>query len=211
MSFLVMVFFLGSAKADEVSQGAIAAEKAGCTNAACHGTTGISIVPNTPDIAGLGTKYMIKQLNDFRATNTPRPSVMNALALAIPEEDIRKIAVYYNSLEPKTTPVSQNDPRLTLGKSIYQGGVPHASIAPCMGCHGPSGKGIPGSKYPSLSGQKYQYVVDQLLKFQTSERHNDINNEMRLNVQRMTYKEIQSVAYYIQALRTINLGTLKVR
>lgn len=189
---------------------AIAIEKT-CATSACHGISGKSLLPKTPNLAGLSAKYISKQMREFRELSGPRPSTMTAFALTVTDEEVVKIAQYYQSLKREPVILSETDERFELGRSIYRGGVPHAGIAPCMGCHGPSGAGIPGSNYPRLSGQKYGYMIEQLQKFQTGIRHNDLNQEMRLNVKRMTGEEMRAVAYFIQGLNQTNIDTLRIR
>ncbi|MDI9347412.1 MAG: c-type cytochrome [Methylacidiphilales bacterium] len=202
---IVILFFpVLSAIADgDIVAGGKKAAVATCSSGACHGLSGVSIVPGTPHLAGLGEKYLIKQMKDFKKQPTLRASVMNGLILALKEEDFSDVAAYFNSMKRVAKPIVATDPRYELGRSIYMGGIPHIAVAACSGCHGPSGSGMPDSSYPALAGQDSTYVINQIKNFQTKQRANDTNGEMRSNVLRMTQTEIEAVAYYIQGLKSV--------
>ena len=63
--------------------------------AACHGDKGVPTDPKTiPVIWGQQRSYLMKQLRDFR--NGERNSaVMSPIAKGLAEDDLRKIAVYF--------------------------------------------------------------------------------------------------------------------
>ena len=81
-----------------------------------------------------------------------------------------------------------------------------------MGCHGPTGSGIPGAVYPQLSSQKAAYIEKQLKDFRSAAqnpnqeaapvgRQNDPSAMMRNAVKLLDDYQIKAVAQYIQGLQ----------
>ena len=123
------------------------------------------------------------------------------------ERVARDISAFFASQKLKP---GQADPALVdAGKAIYKGGIAEIGVPACMACHGPAGKGNPGSGYPQLASQKNVYVDKQLKDFRTAAqspgadvgRSNDASKMMRNAVKRMSDPEIKAVAQYIQGLQ----------
>ncbi len=171
--------------------------------AACHGADGNSAIPTNPSLAGQHPEYAFKQLTNFKADagKTPeRPSpVMTAIVANLSSEDMANAALYFSAQEPK--PRAARNPELVkLGQSIYRGGILAKGVAACASCHGPAGAGIP-AQFPRVSGQHAQYTSDQLKAFRAGTRANDPNRMMRIVALKLTDREIDAVAQYIQGLR----------
>lgn len=171
--------------------------------AACHGADGNSAIPVNPVLAGQHPEYAFKQLTNFKAEPgkaAERPSpVMAAIVASMSREDMANSALYFGGQEPK--PRAARDPeRVKLGQSIYRGGVSSKGVAACASCHGPNGAGIP-AQYPRLAGQHAQYTAEQLKAFRAGSRANDPNRMMRVLALKLTDREIDAVAQYIQGLR----------
>lgn len=171
--------------------------------AACHGADGNSAIAANPVLAGQHPEYAFKQLTNFKAESgkTPeRPSpVMTAIVANLSRDDMANAALYFGGQEAK--PRAARDPELVkLGQSIYRGGIANKAVASCASCHGPNGSGIP-SQFPRLAGQHAQYTADQLKAFRGGSRTNDSNRMMRVTALKLTDREIDAVAQYIQGLR----------
>lgn len=197
--FLILITLLLSLfHQSAIAEGDIAAgkEKAQVC-AACHGVDGNSTNPVWPNLAGQHEEYIVKQLMDFKAGNRENPQ-MTPMATNLSEQDMYDLAAYFSSQNPKW---GKTDPAaLELGQKIYRAGNMEAGVPACMACHGPTGRGNPAAKYPSLSGQHADYTETQLNAFRSKKRNNDINDVMRTIVGRMTHEEIKAVAQYIQGL-----------
>ncbi|MDO4436059.1 MAG: c-type cytochrome [Cardiobacteriaceae bacterium] len=188
--------------------------------AACHGATGVSSNPEWPSLAGQGEKYLIKQLQNFKSG--ARPSmIMQPQASLLTDEDIINIAAYYSSQPaPENEAFAATEELQALvkvGEQIYLGGNMEKGIPACSACHGPTGKGVPPAGFPALAGQHAVYLQAQLKAFQTSAlideqasttdktklvlRGNDANNMMTDIAKKMTPREMEAVALYIQGLR----------
>ncbi|MFK8019021.1 MAG: cytochrome c [Pseudomonadales bacterium] len=166
--------------------------------AACHGGDGNSAVPNWPKLAGLGEKYLLKQLTEIKSGARSIPEMAGQLDQHN-EVALANIAAFYAS---QTMSGSAAKAELVdLGESIYRGGVKDSGISACTACHSPTGKGNALAGFPRLSGQHATYIAGQLHKFQTGERNNDAESVMRDITKRMTAAEIEAVSSYASGLR----------
>jgi len=77
---------------------------AGKTKAAscggCHGSMGIAIAPNFPNLAGQKKTYLAKAIRAYK-TGTRSDPTMKAMVGALTEADIDNIAAYFSSLPGK--------------------------------------------------------------------------------------------------------------
>lgn len=171
--------------------------------AACHGTDGNSAIPTNPVLARQHPEYAFKQLTNFKAEagkTAERPSpVMTAIVANLSRDDMANAALYFAGQEAKPQ-AARNAELVKLGQSIYRGGIAAKGVAACASCHGPDGSGMP-AQYPRLAGQHAQYTSDQLRAFRAGARANDPNRAMRLTALKLTDREIDALAQYIQGLR----------
>lgn len=166
---------------------------------ACHGMdgNGIEALPSQPRLAGQHAEYTEKQLRDFKS-EARKNAIMAPMVAALNDEDISNIAAYYASLKGTTGTASPE--HVETGERLYRAGDASTGLAACMACHGPSGRGNPAAKYPSISGQIAEYTAIQLKAFKSETRANDANNVMRSIAAKMTNDEIDAVADYIEGL-----------
>ena len=165
-----------------------------CT--ACHGLDGNSVAAINPSIAGQHSEYLFKQLNDFKTGKRKNP-VMLGIAATLSEQDMRNAATWFSAQTPKERNASDKQ-LVEQGKAIYRGGIAAKGLPACMSCHSPNGAGMP-AQYPRLAGQHASYTASQLKAFRSGERSNHPN--MMPIAEKMTDKEINAVAEYIQGLR----------
>ena len=170
-------------KADAAGRGASIA-LAQCTM--CHGPQGMT-QSNAPNLAGQYADVIVKQLMDYK--NGDRVSaIMQSLAAAASETQMREIAAYYASLpKPRNTPITDMDQVPALVKT----GDPIRNIAPCAACHGGIDRKM-GT--PWLEGMPKEYLREQLAAFASGQRRNDSHRQMRNVATQMTEKEIGEVA-----------------
>lgn len=196
-----------------------AGEEKAVVCAACHGPGGASTNPEWPSLAGQGQKYLEKQLKDFKSGDRPS-MVMQPQAGLLSDEDIANVAAYFaaQTPPPAATEGAGDNPEelLALGEALYRGGDMSKNVPACMACHGPTGAGIEPAAFPRLSGQHAKYTRTQLDAFkmaaqideQASEtdratlvvRANDPNGMMRDVADKLTPKQIEAVARYMQGL-----------
>ena len=164
--------------------------------AACHGTDGNSINPEFPKIAGQIPGYVADQLAAYQSGKR-KSNVMMGMLQNLSEQDMQDIDAYYAQFEQTKASIGESD--LTAakrGKEIYRAGISQFSVPACMACHGPAGKGIP-SRYPKVSGQYKNYLVQSLLEFKAGDR---VSEEMNTIAFRLSVEQIEDLAIYMQGL-----------
>jgi len=176
---------------------------------ACHGPDGNSPAPTFPKIAGLGEKYLLKQMHDIKSGDRSVPE-MTGMLDNMSDQDMEDIAAYFASQniqisgsEAFSVMLNNGDnvDGLELGRKIYRAGNAASGVPACMGCHSPTGQGNAPAGYPRLSGQYAEYVEKQLKAFRTGTRANDGDaRTMRTVARQLTDAEIKAVANYVAGL-----------
>ena len=192
------VFSLVSGISQATAAGDAAAGKAAsATCAGCHGPDGNSANPEWPKLAGQGAPYLVKQLHNFKDGDR-KNATMAPMAMGLSDQDMENLAAYFSDQTMSQGAAEKS--LVELGEKIYRGGNAASGVAACIGCHGPTGAGNPAAKFPRLAGQHAKYVENQLHAFKSGERNNDAGKMMRNIAGKMTDKEIQAVASYVQGL-----------
>jgi cytochrome c553 len=75
------------------------APKAGQTCVACHGSDGVGILPEYPNLAGQQADYIEQALHSYRS-GSRKNAIMAGMAGALTEQDIKELATYYSSQRP---------------------------------------------------------------------------------------------------------------
>lgn len=186
-----------------------AGEKQATTCIACHGNDGNSPAPNFPKIAGLGEKYLLKQLQDIQSGIRPIVE-MSGLLDNKSVQDLKDLAAFFNSNTMQLSGAKPQEVRinagikvdgLTLGARVFRAGNLETGVPSCTGCHSPRGLGNEPAAYPRLSGQYAEYIAKQLRAFRAGERTNDGDSKiMRQVAEYMSDAEIDAVANYISGL-----------
>ena len=177
--------------------------------AACHGPLGNSADPNTPNLAGQGAAYLLKQLQDIRDNRRPVPLMAGQLN-GMSDSELADMAAWYAGQNPQITGARNlsNDnygldapAMLALGERIYRAGVPERGVPACAACHSPAGLGNNPAGWPHLGGQHATYTAAQLRAFRNWERKNDGDSlMMRSAVENLRDLEIEAVSNYIAGL-----------
>ena len=205
------LLFLGLAVAVPVMAGDAAAGKAlTAACAACHGADGNSMAPTFPKLAGLGEKYLFKQLEDIQkgaAKGGRDVPEMTGQLTNLSTVDLENIAAYYASKEMGLSGSKDDKELLELGARIYRAGNKDVGVPACIGCHSPTGAGNAPAGFPKLGGQHADYIAKQLRDFRAGAEYNDKGRRndgdartMRSGVARMSDREIDAVANYIAGL-----------
>ena len=177
---------------------------------ACHGADGNSLAPNFPKLAGLGEKYLLKQLRDIQSGARNIPEMTGQLT-ALSDTDLADLAAFFDS---KSTHVSGSKKdvevqigsgakvnSLALGEKTYRAGNLETKVPSCMGCHSPGGTGNEPASYPRLGGQHAAYIEKQLKDFPGGNRTNDGDTQiMRQVAEHLSDAEISALANYIAGL-----------
>jgi cbb3-type cytochrome c oxidase subunit III len=195
-----LVLSLGVAGSAHALQGdAAAGEGKVAICSACHGADGNSAMANWPKLAGQGERYLLKQLTEIKDGVRVVPE-MTGMLTNLSEQDLADIAAYYQS---QTLAGGVADAELAeRGEAIFRGGNLKTGLPACTGCHSPTGQGNEPAGYPHLAGQHAAYTIKQLTDFREGNRVNDGDSMvMRTIAERLSNKDIQAVAEYIQGLR----------
>jgi len=170
---------------------------------ACHGVDGNSALPANPIIAGQGTAYLFKQLNDFKAVDGKPPArnnvIMAGMTATLSRDDMKSLALYFSQQKRKLA-VASDENLAAVGRVLWRKGDFERGIPACAGCHGAAGAGVP-AQYPRLAGQYAEYTELQLKNFRSEERSNDAQKAMRNIAEKFSDKQIKAVADYIAGLR----------
>lgn len=151
------LFGLVPASAADVAAGKATAE--GC--AGCHGADGISQTAETPSLAGEPDDFIQWQLVYFRR-GVRKNEVMEPIAQALTNEEIRNLGAYYASLPPP-----KPEPALA-SEDLAQAGVKLAAQHRCKSCHGDDYAGVgPAAR---LAGQREDVLLKALRDFKSGTR-----------------------------------------
>lgn len=160
---------------------------------ACHGPAGITPTGGIfPNLAGLRSEYLAKQLADFRSGTRVQP-LMNTIARSLTEEEIGQVAAYYGTLAGPPLHVGEFGGEAARKLDVEGDGA--RALPACANCHGLRGMGE-GPLLPRLAGQSREYFTDQMNAFRNGSRQNDDVGVMRAFSQRLTDAEIQALAQY---------------
>ena len=66
--------------------------------AVCHGPMGISVRPDSPNLAGLSPSYIVKQLKLYRDGHREH-ELMNVVTRNLDDSNIQELASWYSSLD----------------------------------------------------------------------------------------------------------------
>lgn len=183
--------------------------------AACHGSDGNSPVPMYPKLAGQNEAYIARQLALFKDGSRVDP-IMVGFASVLSPQDMRDLGAFFAEHEVKAG--IADDSEITsgpyaglkffeVGQKLYRGGDADRGIPACMACHGPTGRGNPGTVYPAIGGQHATYTVAHLQGFRSGTawgRDDDLNTIMVDVAKQLTDQEIQALASYIEGLHAAN-------
>ena len=168
--------------ADAAGRGATLAQR--CSM--CHGPRGVSAA-DAPNLAGQYGDVIIKQMLDYQHGDRAS-AIMQSLASQLSERDIRDLAAHFSGLpKPRNTPVHD----MSRVPQLVRTGDPLRNVAPCASCHGGIDRKM-GT--PWLEGMPREYLVQQLSRFASGERHNDSLAQMRNMARALTPAEIQELA-----------------
>lgn len=193
-----------TAHAAAVKGDAAAGEAKAVTCGACHGVDGNSAAPTFPKLAGLGEKYLLKQMKDIRDGKRP-VAVMAGQVDNMSDQDLADIAAFYDQ-QVRTSEMADEE-LVKLGRSIYMSGIMERKVAACSGCHSPTGKGNAPGGFPALAGQHADYIATQLTMFRKgyedpAGRTNDGDSKiMRTTAFELSDLEIKAVASYASGLK----------
>jgi cytochrome c553 len=163
--------------------------------AACHGAEGKSVANANPHLAGQHAAYIARQLAAFKSGARPSP-IMQGMAAGLTPEDMQNVGAYFELQKPVLA-MARDKALATRGQQVWRSGVKSAGVAPCSGCHGTAGHGIP-AQYPRLAGQHPELSLGWLKAYAAGSRPHPV---MSLIASRLSENDMKAVSEYIAGLR----------
>ncbi|MCA1930398.1 cytochrome c [Rheinheimera sp.] len=80
-----------------LAQDAVAGKTKAAVCSACHGTEGISVLPDYPNLAGQKQKYLETSIKAYR-DGMRKHAVMSPMAAGLSDTDILDLAAYFSNL-----------------------------------------------------------------------------------------------------------------
>ncbi len=195
---------------------AAAGETKAAACGACHGVDGNTTTAMYPKLAGQHEWYAARQLALYKSGERPN-AIMQGFAAALSPQDMRDLGAYFAA--KAVVPGVANEAPIVAGgdetwvqrgAALYRGGNATAGTPACMACHGPSGRGNPGAKYPALGGQHADYTKQKLVEFRdgavwgAGDNANAVMNEV---AKTLSDQDIEALATFIEGLHPVDAGT----
>jgi cytochrome c553 len=183
-----LVALISPASAADVEAGRQRAEA--CQ--ACHGANGISQMEGTPSLAGQPDQFIQWQLVFFRIGRR-KSEIMQPLAEALTDPDIRNLAAYFAQLPPPQVARPDENPGLS------QAGREVADQRRCRSCHTDNFAGAQATA--RLAGQREEYLAKALSDYRTGARASTGVAAMSEVATALNDDQISAVAHYLASLR----------
>jgi cytochrome c553 len=194
----VTVLTLGLSVASRAGdEGSVQAKIQFCKD--CHGPAGQGYhgYLTMPRLAGQTSEYIELQLQAFAERTRDRGLFINMARTHGVSPSMRAaLAAHFRSLNPAPLNAGAGSP--SLGKTIYDDGLPEANVPACAACHGPDAKGE--GVIPRLAGQLHSYTVGQLSNW-GRQRKNESGAIMEPIAHGLTKPQIAAVSAYLSGLK----------
>ena len=115
--------------------------------AGCHGDTGVTETPGSPNLIGFDPKYFVAAMNAYKSGQR-KNDVMKPMAAGVSDADLNHLGLFY-ALQKPTRAATKGTGDAAAGKTAASG---------CSGCHGDKGVASDPAT-PSLAGQDAQYLA----------------------------------------------------
>jgi cytochrome c553 len=168
----------------------------------CHGLSaqGFRGYFTMPRLAGQQPQYIENQLHAFLEGRRLNP-VMHNVVRGLTPGMIAPLAQRFAALNPPPFGGAPQDSR-SLGKNIFEAGLPEANVPACVACHGHDARGK--GQIPRLAGQLYWYVTKALANWDKERgqgRVQDISAIMKPTAHNLTAAQVSAIAAYVSQLR----------
>ena len=170
----------GKAKAQEVC-------------AACHGPDGISQAEGVPSLAGQPDGFIQWQLVFFRSGRRQN-EIMQPIAAALRDADIRNLAAYFSAMPPPGKASEEADDRPDLANA----GAAIAAQNRCASCHKEDFSGQQATA--RLAGQREDVLLKALRDFKSGARTGGGVAAMPEAVAPLEDGDMEALAHYLARL-----------
>lgn len=169
-----------------------------CAN--CHDNDGNAAALQFPRLAKQQKVYLVNQMVAFQKhtrSGQDARDYMWGLSTGLTARQIDGLADDFSRQAPKANPISDADqPRVELGRKIFENGIPEKKVLPCGFCHGPQALGL--RAFPRLASQHSAYIAKVLWEYK--ENITRPGTPMRQITREMSPEEMLDVALYLQSL-----------
>ena len=179
---------LPAAEAADIEAGRARAEP--CM--ACHGTDGITADRSIPSLAGQKERYLQWQLVFFRSGRRPS-EIMNPLAEALSDEEVRNLGAFFASL-PRATPPPPAEP---ADPALRDQGRQAAARFRCAACHMDNYAGSQAA--PAIAHQTRVYTAKALREYRSAARPSVGVAAMNEAAAALGDSDIDAIAVYLEA------------
>lgn len=164
----------------------------------CHGASAQGFT-TAPRLAGQRHQYIMNQLLSFKRHTRDNPpskeNMWDAVANLSPQS-ARALATYFSTVPPRAA--NDGDPELSsIGKKIYEFGIPDSNIVSCLVCHGPNAEGV--REIPRLAGLQYPYLKKRLEQW--GEGYHAAAGPMPRIARTLSSHEINALASYLSFVK----------
>lgn len=142
------------AAAVKMTGDAAAGKQRAAACASCHGAEGVSPNDTWPNLAGQHAAYLARILAAYKSGDQT-DVMMSPIAKTLGDADVQNLAAYYAGLSCRTVPSTTRIGDAAAGKALAKN---------CAACHGATGIAS-NPAWPSLAGQKADYLVNVLKAF----------------------------------------------
>lgn len=172
-----------------------------CTT--CHGTAGQGYRGYyvMPRLAGQQPKYLENQLRAFLERRRTNPIMAN-VAHGLSPSMFGALASHFHRLDPPPLGGAAHG-HSSLGRQIYDEGLPEANVPACAACHGATAHGQ--DEIPRLAGQLPDYLSSKLANWSRERGQDrsrpDISAIMGPTAHNLTPAQVAAVAAYVSTLK----------
>lgn len=159
---------------------------------ACHGPGGISQMAETPSLAGQPDGFLQWQLVFFRGGQRKSP-VMQPMAEALKDDDIRNLAAYFAAQKPPKV-----DPAAKPDEALVAAGRKVAQANRCASCHKDDFAGTQATA--RLAAQREDYLLKALRDFKAGRRIGGGIAAMADVVQPLQDEDLKALAHFMAHL-----------
>jgi len=160
----------------------------------CHEYDGNSFAANYPKIAGMKSRYLLKQLLDYKYNRRNGDGKMQEAAALLSDKDMQAVVSYFAAQQRSPEPAMHADVDYSHARELATRGDPLRDIVACNACHASN-----NPDFPSLEGQHAEYLAQELFAFKRHRRSNDEPSIMRYLAERLSDTEIRQLSEYLAA------------
>jgi cytochrome c553 len=136
----------------------------------------------------------LKSFKDQSRADPDAQAYMWGMASQLSDGTIGALAAYF-AAQPAAAGRGGNSALITLGKHVFEEGVPARQIPPCASCHGAHAEGM--ATFPRLAGQHAPYLLKQLLVIQSVLRTAPVMHGV---IKDLTKDQMQAVVAYLESI-----------